>query len=217
MPDDARRRPPTTTPSLHVRTFPPPLILAVASVQDGQLNLRHARKFTLRNASGMTKGSALTEQPLTLVFPVSADHLKPAISNRNFSRLEIPATPTKQTVGAKSNRNFRSTNSDASHALPGVRTVAHPTHNRAYTQRRPGTASPCPQPSSSPSVKCSTPLTLSSHKTQISNRHRMRLEIAVTHRKQTVGISSNRHKNTTTTSQKSALVSQLSAVVGESR
>ena len=40
------------------------------------------------------------------------------ISNRNFQKLETPATSTKQTTEAKSNRNFRGTKIDPPQAPP---------------------------------------------------------------------------------------------------
>jgi hypothetical protein len=46
-----------------------------------------------------------------------------AISNRNFQKLETPATPTKQTTEPKSNRNFRSTKIDPPQATPARSTT----------------------------------------------------------------------------------------------
>jgi hypothetical protein len=146
--------------------------------------------------------SASTGQPLTFSSSI------PAISNRNFSRLEIPATHRKHSSAAKSNRNFRST--IFAHewgSKSWLRNAAPTTCNCACTKVPSSATPPCPPPFSSPSVKCalfasavagSTPLFLPSRSSQsrISNRHWMRLEIAVTHRKHSPDLISNRHKNT---------------------
>ena len=146
--------------------------------------------------------------------------LKAAISNRNFSRLENSVSHRKHSPDPKSNRNFRSTSFQASHAFSGVRKVAQTTcrwirgnpgirftteecqwHSKcvvtipaspattltctsphrsgrsqswlcdsiysiyllARTQRRSRATSPCPQPFSVFSVKCSTSLTSAFH------------------------------------------------------
>jgi hypothetical protein len=144
-------------------------------VKAGQLNLRHTRKFTLRNPSGMTKGSATTRQPFVFS-PVSR------ISNRNFCRLEFAVTHRKHSPDPKSNRNFRNTGFHASHAVPGVRKVAPATYRSATRLNWNTTMSRTDErPSQTQSV--------------LSNRHWMRLEIAVTHTKHSLDSISNRHKN----------------------
>jgi hypothetical protein len=200
---------PTGTPP-HLARFSFNSHSEVASVQAGHLNLRHTRKFTVRNASGMTKGSALTKgsvltgQPLTFF---SA----PTISNRNFWRLEIPVTPTKQTAGHKPNRNFRSTKFApklGSPALRDCRNAAHSANSSACTPHRSSTHPPCPRTSSSPSVKCALfasavadstslnlPLLSRPLQMQISNRNWIGLEISVTHSKHSPDLISNRNKN----------------------
>jgi hypothetical protein len=49
---------------------------------------------------------------------VAKSALETAISNRNFQKLETPATPKKQTTDPNSNRNFRSTKIDPPQATP---------------------------------------------------------------------------------------------------
>jgi hypothetical protein len=97
--------------------------------------------------------------------------------NRQPRRLEITLSHTKQTTPTRLNRQLF-------HTFPST--------NRGTSNRH--NSHPAPRLSSLPRRRASRHSPITTHTR--SNRHTVRLEIAISPRKQTLGTLSNRHKNT---------------------
>jgi hypothetical protein len=125
-----------------------------------------------------------------------------SFSNRNFPRLEIPATPTKHSPDPKSNRNFRSTNfhsflgSTGDPALPASshaptahglseRGLAHAWGSQSWLRNHNPSTGTCAGTAAAQTR--SVALRLGRALDPISNRQWKGLESAVTRTKQTTG------------------------------
>jgi hypothetical protein len=139
--------------------------------------------------------SGLPQLPPDASHPASSTAPLP-ISNRYWKLLEIAVTPTKHSPGLISNRYkntfFRAAwgrhsclRSHNLYAMISARTSLsgrHATFASVTAGQR--------------STLTRQPLTFPCSANAISNRHWMRLEIAATQTKQSIGITSNRHKIT---------------------